>query len=398
MSLRSTSKIKLDQLGQFYAAFNSEKNPGTFSIGVHLKESVIPKILQEAVSDIMKRLPHLNVQKYSGFFHYYNKVLDEPLKIEKENANTKPCRYFAKGSHLLRVIYGERHFTLEVLHSVCDGRSLAMVASSLLIRYCELMGVKVNKDGFIDCNSIGCAEEAKDAYARHADMRKSKSAKGEDAYIPKHKPAAIRIITQKFDVAELKSKAKANGVTVSEYIMTHIFNEFSKQRAKDDSKKGITCSVPIDCRGFFPSESLRNFVSHKIVKMPEAVSFTEMAQDIKNQFAEITPDYVQNKISEIERMMRFGRFVPLFIKKWIIKSVGSSMSTGYSTGFSNLGLVKLPKEIQEKVDMYSFALGAETSMPYQFACVATGNTLTLTATTTAKDIGIIKRIGNALLT
>ena len=396
MILRSKEKIKLDQLGQFYAAFNSEKNPGTFSVGIHLKEFLVPMILQEAVNDLMKRLPHMNVRTYSGFLHYYNVTLDKPLIIEKESDNTKPCCYFSKGSHLLRVIYGERHFTLEVLHSVCDGRSLAMVASSLLIRYYELMGLAINKSGFIDCMNTVQAEEAEDAYARYADMQKSKSAKSEDVYVPKYKPVATQVVTQRFDVAKLKAKAKAHSVTITEYIMAHIFNKFAKQREIDGSKKGITINVPIDCRGFFPSKSLRNFVSHKIIKMPELVNFTELAHDIKKQFAEITPDYIQGKISEIERMMHFGRFVPLFIKKWVIKSIGHSISAGCTTGFSNLGLIKLPKEVQEKVDMFSFALGAESNMPYQFACVATGDTLTLTATTTAVDTGIIMRIGNAV--
>jgi len=339
----------------------------------------------------------MNVRKHSGFFHYYNVMLAEPLKIEKENKHTEPCRYFKRGSHLLRILYGESHFTLEVLHSVCDGRSLAMAASSLLIRYYELLAVKVSADGFIDCNSTRQAEEAEDAYIRYTDMRKSKSDKGEDVYVPKHQTTKARFITQKFDLSVLKPKAKAHGVTITEYIMAHIFSEFAKQRAKESVKKAITCNVPIDCRGFFPSKSLRCFVSHKIVKMPESVGFTEIAQGIKKQFAEITPDYIQGNISEMEKMIRMGRFVPLFIKKWIIRSVGHSVSAGCSTGFSNLGLIKIPKEIQDKVDMYTFSLGAEPNMPYQFACVATGDKLTLTTTTTAKDTEIIDRISKALL-
>ena len=390
-------KIKLCHLGQFYGAVNSEKNPGTFSVGVHLKEPLRAKLLQQAVDDLMKRLPHMNVRKHSGFFHYYNVMLAEPLKIEKENKHTEPCRYFKRGSHLLRILYGESHFTLEVLHSVCDGRSLAMAASSLLIRYYELLAVKVSADGFIDCNSTRQAEEAEDAYIRYTDMRKSKSDKGEDVYVPKHQTTKARFITQKFDLSVLKPKAKAHGVTITEYIMAHIFSEFAKQRAKESVKKAITCNVPIDCRGFFPSKSLRCFVSHKIVKMPESVGFTEIAQGIKKQFAEITPDYIQGNISEMEKMIRMGRFVPLFIKKWIIRSVGHSVSAGCSTGFSNLGLIKIPKEIQDKVDMYTFSLGAEPNMPYQFACVATGDKLTLTTTTTAKDTEIIDRISKALL-
>lgn len=88
--------------------------------------------------------------------------------------------------------------------------------------------------------------------------------------------------------------------------------------------------------------------------------------------------------------------MPLFIKDQIIKKIGENESAGYTTGFSNLGLLKLPEEIQDKVDSFSFALGAEPDLPYQFACVAVGDMLTLTATTTAGDNEIIDRILNVL--
>jgi len=390
-------KIKLDHLGQFYSAASDEKNPGTFCVGVTLKEPLDSEKLQQAVNDLMKRLPHMNVRMHSGFFHYYNVAHEKPLMIEKENEHTEPCRHFEKGSHLLRVIYGKCNFTLEVLHSVCDGRSLAKVASALLIRYYELMEISVNKDGFIDCSDIVHAEEMDDSYARFADMRRAKLTKGEEAYMPKSEKTKAQIITQKFDLATLKAGAQELGVTITEYIMAHICNEFAKQREKDGVEKGITCNIPIDCRGFFPSRTLMSFVTHKIIKMPESANFAEMAQGIKKQFRGINLDYVQGKISELEKWIRFGRFIPLFIKKWIIKGVGNSSLEGCSTWFSNLGLINLPKEVQNKVDMLTFALGPEAEMPYQFACVTTGNTLTLMTTTTERDTTIIDRIGKALV-
>jgi len=388
-------KIKLDHLGQFCAAIGSEKTTCTFSVGIYLKEPLNPHKLQEATNDIVKRLPHMNVRSYNGFMQYFNQVVDEPIKIEKEN-NKRPCRFFVKQSRLLRVIYGERHFTLEVFHSVCDGRSLAMVASSLLIRYFEIMGVKVSKKGFIDCLSEAHEEEAEDAYARYADNRKSKPEKMKNVYVPKRISEEAEFITQKFDLAEIKSKAKAQGATVSEYILAHIFKELAIQRANDGSDKPITTNVPIDCRVFLNSKSLRNFASHMIVKMPESSDFAEVALNIKKQLAEITPDYVLDKISDVERMSRLGRFVPLFIKKWIIKGVGeSTISAGCSMDFSNLGVIKLPEEIQCKVEMYTFALGEVSNMPYQVACVATGDILTLT-TTTACGTEMVDKIGKAL--
>jgi len=385
-------KIKLDHLGQYYAAVNNENNPGTFSVGVHLNEPLQPRVLQRAVNDMTKRLPHMNVQRYTGFFHYYHLLRTKPLCIEKENQQQEPCRYFEKNKSLLRVIYGNDYFTLEVLHTVCDGRSLAMAACSLLIRYYELLGINVNKRGFVDCNGKRRREEITDAYAQQADMRKTQSIKNEDAYIPLYKTAKTKVITHTYDLKILKQKAKKMGVTITEYILACIFMAFARQRAKEGVQKGIACSVPIDCRGFFPCKSLRCFVTHKIVGMTESAKMNDIIQGIKKQFAEINPDYIQEKISEMEYLIQLGCYVPLFIKKWIIKSIGKSATVGCSTGFSNLGFVELPVEIQNKVDKLTFVLGAEPNIPYLFACVATGNVLTLTATTTAKNNKIVERI------
>ncbi|PAE17044.1 hypothetical protein CHH91_07340 [Virgibacillus sp. 7505] len=397
MNLLPKTKIQLDHLGQFYAAVHSENNPGTFSVSAHLKDPLIPKTLQQAVNDLMQRLPFLNVGLKSGFMWHYHEVLAIPPKIVSENDFPPLCSSFKMSSnHLIRVIYGERYFTVEVLHTVCDGRSLAMVVSSLLARYSELLGERVIKERLVNCNETMHLEEAEDAYVKYADLRKTKFEDDKDAYIPKYQPVATRIMTHKFKLTHIKAKAKTKNLTITEFIMAHICNEFAIQRRKDGSNNKITVNVPIDCRGFFPSKSLRNFVTHKAITMAESLSFTDMAQDLKRQFADITPDFIQSKVSEMERLMRIGKCIPLFVKNSMIKKIGENEGAGYTTGFSNLGLIRLPKEIEEKIESLSFALGPEPNMPYQFSCVAVGDTLSLSVTTTAKDTEIIDRIINDL--
>jgi len=390
------NRIKLDHLGQYYASIHCKENPGTFGISVHLKENLKPDILQQAVNDIVKRLPHLNVRLNNGFFWYYHEVLKNPLKIMLQPDFSTPARHFKKGEPLTRIIYGERHFTVEVLHTVCDGRSLAKIVSALLARYFEILGYAINKKNIINPQDSPTKEEVEDAYKRHADLRKQTHEKGQDVYMPHYQLTTPKVITQHFDLNKLKDKAQAKGVTLTEYIMTLLTSELAKQREKDGCQKPITVNVPIDCRGFFPSECLRNFVSNKTIIMPESMNFTDTAQGIKAQLTQINADYIQEKISELENLIRISNYIPLFIKKWLIKKIGQAESTGHSTAFSNLGLIKLPTEIEDRIEMMSFALGAEAHVPYQFGCVATQNTLTLTTTTMAKDNTMIENIYAAL--
>ena len=48
------------------------------------------------------------------------------------------------------------------------------------------MGEKLDKKDFIDCMSAAHIEEAGDAYVRYANIRKSKSERVENVYMPKH--------------------------------------------------------------------------------------------------------------------------------------------------------------------------------------------------------------------
>ena len=394
--LKPKSRLKLDHLGQYYASINCEENPGTFSVTAHLKEILQPDILQQAVNDLIQRLPHLNVRLGNGIFWYYHEILGTPLQIIPSNSTSTPANYFKKGEALTRILYGEHHLTVEVFHSVCDGRSLSKVVSALLMRYFEILGCSIDKQKMIDCTTSMNKEEIEDAYECHADLRKSKPEKFKDGYTPRYQPTTPKTIIKSFNLDLLKSKAKIHGINITEYIITHIMNEFRRLREKDNCQMPIAINVPIDCRSFFPTKCLRNFVSSKKIAMSENLTFLDIVLLVKEQLSGINANYIQEKISEMENLIRLVKYVPLFIKKWLIRKVGEAESAGISTAFSNLGLIKLPLEIESQVEMLSFALGAEPNMPYQFGCVAIGNTLTLTMTIIAKDEAIFENICAAL--
>jgi len=373
-------------------------SPGTFSLTVYLKEALISEKLQLAVNDLMRRLPYINVRLCSGFIWYYHKPLKSPPKIISENNMPAICRYFEKGNnHLLRIIYGERHFTVEVFHTICDGRSLVLIVNSLLARYFELLGLTVSKEGLIDCDGVMHEDEVENAYRRYAGRKKGKSEKIINAYMPKFIPSAMQIITRNFDAAVIKKKATAVGATVTEYIIAHILKEFLVLRAKEGSKKPIGVNVPIDCRRLFPSKSLYPFVAYISAVMQEPVDFSDIVQDVKKQLTRITPNYIQRVINEYQHLIHIGDFVPLFISNFILRLIiGRGVNNGCSTWFSNLGIVNPPKEFQDRLESLSFSLCPDANIPYDFACITLGNTLTLTMSSTAKDIEIFDRLEKAL--
>lgn len=389
-------KLKLDHLGQYYASVNNKKNTGTFSVTANLTEEVDASILQLTVNRMCTRLPFINVKLEESFFEYKHCILDVPIKIQFQRDCSKPAKHFDRGETLTRVMYGKRFITLEVLHTVCDGRTLAKILNSLLADYFDLSETTIRNSGLIDFHHELQATEIEDNYRKFADTSKGKKEKTQEVYVPNYNKNQAEIIEQTFDINDVKQLSKDQGISITEFFMAGIFKGFKNLRDKLGSNGAITINVPMDCRGFFPSETMRNFVSSKTIIMDESDDDKVVKYSLKQQLTSINKEYIQSKISEFENMIRLAKYVPLFIKKWLIKLIGGTESKGNTTGFSNLGFIKLPNEIANKVERFSFALGAEPNMPYQFACVSTGDKITLTATVSAEDKEVVNNIFDVL--
>jgi len=371
------SSYKVDPIGQLFASLHKRKHPSNFSLAVYLKECLKPEILQQAVNDVVKRLPFLNIRLKRGFLWYHHKIRTQPLLIQKEKEKNS--------SNLLKVFYGEQHFILEVMHSVCDGRGLSKIVSTLVVRYFELQGITVDKTEMIDCDGDFNPQEMEDAFVRYgnAKTRTLKNGQGrglfvEKAYKSKNAPLkTMQIKTYRFELDKLKSTAKQYGATINEYILACIFKAISNERNSRNCKKPIKAFIPFDCRCFFPSETLRNFATSVSITMPETTDMANMIKQIREQSKLIDKDFVLADITIMQKICKNLRFIPRIIKKHLFR-IGEKLNVrGLSFVFSNVGLVKLPKEIEQRIDMMELVMKCNPRTPYSFTCVSIGNTLSL---------------------
>ena len=380
--------MELDLIGQYYASIINHKQSGVFALCVHLTERLNPQVLQQAANDLMCRLPFLNGRLRRGFFHYKFEILKAPPEIRPAGNGPLFCDYYNSGSrHMINIIYGERDFTVRTTHSICDGRGLSKITAALLVRYFELLGVTMADRGdIIDCAMPFQAEEAENAYERFVEKRPAKLAKKREAageagvYHPKYaKSASQQVLTKLFDGGKLKVQSKAHGVTITEYILAKIFEGVRQEREAAGEKKPISAMIPVDCRSFFPSKTLRSFVSSANITMPETKDFSDMLQEIAVQFREISQECMQADINELQNMYHSARYVPRVLKAWFMRLIARSESAGQTTGFSNLGRIQLPREIESRVARFEFSISLEHDTPYFFSCVTVGNALAFTA-------------------
>ena len=379
--------MELDVVGQFYASIITRSQSCVFAISVHLKESVKPQILQQAVNDLMHRLPFLNVRLRRGFFHFKSEIMAKPPQIKPESEEPLFCDFFNRNSgHMIGVSYGERHFMVQTTHVVCDGRSLSKIASSILVRYFEILGEDVDKSHVVDCTESFQTEEAENAYERyvqHASIAAAeKTAPKIKAYRYKaSKSAPQQAITQVFDANKVKEAAKAYNATITEYILFQIFKAIKDEQKSKGDNRPITSLIPVDCRSFFPSKSMRSFVSGTTITMPNTDVVSQNMQQIRSQlFEKINKDTVLKDISEIQNMYQSACYVPRILKTLFMKMFAYSEAVYNTTGFSNVGLVKLPAEIENRVERMEFFISLEQDAPYFFSCITVGNALALTGT------------------
>jgi hypothetical protein len=402
--LRKT-KSKLDLLGQYYAALLDRRSYGDIGITMRLKEPLDPHTLQMAADDLVRRYPFLNAYITEGLFTHHLRVSGSPLRILPEAVSAgRPETRSGRKNRALRLTYGERHFTIETSHRITDGRGMVKIAAALLVRYFELTGLAVNKPGTAAISESFRHEEAEDAYIRYGNAKNAGEQPKTEVY--RHKvarPAPVRVISKTFCADRIKSAAKAGGATVSEYLLAIIFAAVAEERNAAGAGKPISARVPIDCRRFFPSETLRNFTASALVYMPETSDAGDMINRLRPQFAKIDADYVLGMISLLKRFFDLVRFLPLFIKKGIILRIWRGDEIKSTISFSNIGLVSLPPEVEERLEtpdlrLAGFFLGMprRQCIPHRFVCLTLAGRLAMFMFDSAGGHGIFDRIAREL--
>ena len=85
--------------------------------------------------------------------------------------------------HLIRILYSDYRISLEVFHSVTDGKGATLFLNSLVARYFEILGISLTNDGsFLNCKDVPSSEEIEDSFSANATNVKGNSHKEKVAY------------------------------------------------------------------------------------------------------------------------------------------------------------------------------------------------------------------------
>ncbi len=394
---------KLDLSANVYPTLQRKNFSNVYRISLSLKENVQPDILQKALDMTLSRFPTFQVALRKGLFWRYLEGNHRPgpfVRPDIENP-CMPMHFKANNRYLIRIYYYEKRISLEVFHSLSDGAGTLYLLKTLTAVYLRLLGHDIpNGDGVLDITEKPDPEEFEDAYLRYASSKIGRPRTQGNAYRvrgTKEPFYTLNIICGVIPVDKLRAVSKGYGVTITEYLnAVLLYALLQKQKAeKPFREKPVTLAMPVNLRSFFPSKTLRNFISMVYPSIDPRMgdyTFEEILQHVHNYMRYyINPKFLNADIVTNASVQQnpLIRIVPLFIKDFTVRKFYANVQDGQSSaGLTNVGLTKLPKEMAPYVERFDVLMGQPFSARTNCAIISYQNILTVNFTSSIKETDI----------
>lgn len=384
--------FKVDNAGKIFPGQRTETWSNVFRVSVVLKEKIVPEILEQALEDVLPRFPCFDVKIKKGFFWYYlqeNEYAAPPVMLDVNN----PChriKWNENNHFLFKVYYYDKRISVDFFHVLTDGYGGSLFLCTLAARYLTLCGYDISVGGnVLDINEPATEDEINDAFVKFANSKAKLKKFNKFVYhakgtkLPNHR---INITTGFMPVDSLKKKAAEYNATITEFLgALLLYIHYQKQNRECYKKKDVSVQIPVNLRRTFPTNTFRNFslcYSVRIDPNMGEYTFEEVVKQVSLYLRYINNEKQLNAMISNNLKLEsnpVSRMLPLFIKD---AAVGLSfLLTGEQTTsvlLTNLGIVKLPKDMEPFVDKFIFMAGPGKLNGARCGASSLGNCLALT--------------------
>lgn len=397
----------LDNAGFLYTAIASSRMSAVYRMSAGLTKDVDPQILQQALDHVITRFPYFQVTLKRGFFWYYYEHTDQKPEVEAESHY--PCKNMRQRqgkTFPFRVLYFKRYIHLEFNHSLCDGGGGIIFLQTLLIEYFRLQkGIVPTEIGIAkDLASEVDPQEFEDSFKVYYKEKVPPPLGIKKVYhfdFELLNKGEYLLLTGKVPLEPIYRLAKENKCSITQYILAlymesiqdYIKNSSLSERQK--RRQRIAINLPVDLRKMFSSITLRNFFISLSPDLDLSMGYysrEEIIEQIKGYMGlYMNKKHIYRYISRNIRNEKFIvlRVIPLWIKKIampiIYKLYGER---GYTSGLSNLGLVRLPAEIEGLVDSIEVFPAPSSESRLKMVMISYKNQIALSFGKTSADTSI----------
>ncbi|RRD40440.1 alcohol acetyltransferase [Leptotrichia sp. OH3620_COT-345] len=366
---------KLDAFAKTYSSIISEGRTTCFRLSVLLSEEIDTDLLKKTALFLEQKYPFYNSELKKGIFWNYLQHKRNGFSVELEN--TYPCTD-VKRENPLKIIYFRKKISLEIAHFLTDGIGASDFFIDLIEKYLEMKYFKRE----VNEREVGNNEETNNLKYKYEMEKSSKNEKISEysdlysKYMKRvnkektvkhafHIPLKILekgqyyVTTGEISIEDIKRESRKYNTTVGKYLLAVYFKILLDKYPQ--IKKQIVIGVPVDLRKIFSEKTYRNFFINITPSIdPSLGSYTleEIIKYVNNYFKiKITKKEFYKSIYKAINPMRniFIKSVPYLIKRIFFPFIFDYYGErGYTTGVSNLGILKLNRKYSKYIKGFRF--------------------------------------------
>jgi NRPS condensation-like uncharacterized protein len=359
---------KLDDYAKLFPLASTKKYKTVFRISAVLKDTINPEILEKSVKVALNKFKYFKVRMRKGIFWYYFENNTKSPIIEEEN--DYPCKFIdlpLNNDYLFKVTYFENKINLEIFHCLTDGSSATHFLKEIIYNYIEIKYLNNSSTALTKEREVKYTTE--DIYEKNYDKRISVKREKEKAYNLKGKllPPGIVSVTHEFMSSnKVREVAKSKNATITQFLTaTLIYAIHEEGVKKDKSRRKVKIQVPVNLKKYFPSATGSNSFSYIDVNVDtnKAQTFDNILEEVKKQFAEkLTEQELLKTIAVNVRLANnfILKFVPLFIKKFVVSLAHKQVRKYNTTTLSNIGRIGIISEYKPYIDKFLLLIAPES--------------------------------------
>ncbi len=383
---------KLDLSANVYPTLQRKNFSSVYRLSVVLHEDIKPVVLQKAVNATLVRFPSFKVALRKGLFWRYLEPNNRPGPYVQPDISNPcmPLDFKGNNRYLIRVYYYQNRISFESHHSLADGSGGMYVLQTITAEYLKLLGHEISPGGYVlDIHDAPTTDELEDAYIRYANSKVRRGRSQERAYRVRGTAEpfyTLNIICGVMSTKQVVATAKSYRASITEYLnAVLLYSLMLKQKAEHPFReRPVKLAMPVNLRRFFPSDTLRNFISMIYPSIdPRLGDYT--FEEILTQVHHYMRYYINNKFlnGDITTNLAtqtnpFSRIVPLFLKDFIIKTFYTRVQDRQSSaGLTNMGIIPVPPQMEPFVERFDIYMGQPFSARTNCAIVSFKDVLTI---------------------
>lgn len=382
----------LDDAAKIYPLSMKHGQMAVFRLSANLLQRISPELLQMALNFTIRRFPCFATTVKKGFFwHYLNATKRRYIAEPERDLPVKPLKISSSGSQSFRVLYFENRISVEYFHILTDASGGMLFLKTLVAEYLRLLGHPSEAEcGVMDLEQIPDPEESSNAFLA-ADRKGQASGLTDRAALQLGGKLTLirpaRVVQFRMDASRLLEIARSKNATITEYILATMF--LACRRATDVDSGSFNIQVPVNMRKFYPTKSLRNFSMYCGIRLPleEIQNLDSILPSISSQLKEKAAlEPMTQMIHSSTRLVSSVRYIPLFIKAPIASAIYGFLGDKiFTTTLSNMGVIDMPKGIEDQIESMDFILGTAVTNRAGVGMVTYGNVTMLSITKLTSD-------------